>query len=224
VIDLASVNPLAGYNPQVGRKENRSVASLALVGGRLCLDFVNTVSWRDGPCPVDWLRDYDALVAFCRRSGVAERAVLDELQARARRHPKEAAEGLSRALSLREAIHRVMIDHKNRRSPDRAALGAINEELGSAPARTRLELRDGRLNWVETKGKASLHRIVWPIIWSAAELLTSEPPLRPKVCAGDGCGWLFLDESRASSRRWCSMTDCGNRAKARRHYRRTRGE
>ncbi|MEV4087683.1 CGNR zinc finger domain-containing protein [Nonomuraea fuscirosea] len=31
-----------------------------------------------------------------------------------------------------------------------------------------------------------------------------------------GCGWLFLDQSRNGSRRWCRMADCGNTAKARR--------
>ena len=38
----------------------------------------------------------------------------------------------------------------------------------------------------------------------------------------DGCGWVFLDETKNRRRRWCSMKDCGNRAKARRHYARQR--
>jgi predicted RNA-binding Zn ribbon-like protein len=42
------------------------------------------------------------------------------------------------------------------------------------------------------------------------------------VCPGEGCGWLFFDASKNRSRRWCAMEDCGNRAKARRHYRRSR--
>ena len=47
---------------------------------------------------------------------------------------------------------------------------------------------------------------------------------RDKVrrCANPECGWLFLDDSRAGKRRWCSMLACGNRAKARRHYHRSR--
>jgi predicted RNA-binding Zn ribbon-like protein len=46
-----------------------------------------------------------------------------------------------------------------------------------------------------------------------------------KTCPLDegGCGWLFLDRSRNSSRRWCSMEDCGARAKARRLTARRRG-
>jgi predicted RNA-binding Zn ribbon-like protein len=37
-------------------------------------------------------------------------------------------------------------------------------------------------------------------------------------CASDACLWLFIDESKAGTRRWCDMSSCGNRAKSRRHY------
>ncbi|MCB0153982.1 MAG: CGNR zinc finger domain-containing protein, partial [Anaerolineae bacterium] len=55
---------------------------------------------------------------------------------------------------------------------------------------------------------------------SAAELLTSDRLNRVGQCAGESCGWLFLDTTRNHSRRWCEMEHCGNRAKAKRHYRR----
>src|ERR1700735_2051557 len=38
----------------------------------------------------------------------------------------------------------------------------------------------------------------------------------------DRCGWLFIDDSKNASRRWCSMQSCGNRAKALRHYLRSK--
>ena len=41
------------------------------------------------------------------------------------------------------------------------------------------------------------------------------PPVR--VCEGNGCGWLFLDQTRNGSRRWCSSGDCGRRERVRRH-------
>lgn len=53
---------------------------------------------------------------------------------------------------------------------------------------------------------------------SALSLLPPARSLRVRVCAN--CRWLFLDESRNRSRVWCDMTVCGNRQKARRHYRR----
>ena len=38
---------------------------------------------------------------------------------------------------------------------------------------------------------------------------------RLKVCRAEDCRWAFHDSSRNHSRAWCSMSDCGNRAKAR---------
>jgi predicted RNA-binding Zn ribbon-like protein len=38
---------------------------------------------------------------------------------------------------------------------------------------------------------------------------------RLKVCGADDCRWAFYDTSRNRSRTWCSMADCGNRAKVR---------
>ena len=35
-----------------------------------------------------------------------------------------------------------------------------------------------------------------------------------RTCEAAGCGSVFLDRSRGGRRRWCSMTRCGNRAKA----------
>jgi predicted RNA-binding Zn ribbon-like protein len=36
---------------------------------------------------------------------------------------------------------------------------------------------------------------------------------RFKACRGDDCRWVFVDGSRNTSRRWCDMANCGNRAK-----------
>jgi predicted RNA-binding Zn ribbon-like protein len=38
---------------------------------------------------------------------------------------------------------------------------------------------------------------------------------RMKACGQPGCRWAYYDSSRNTSRSWCDMTTCGNRAKAR---------
>jgi predicted RNA-binding Zn ribbon-like protein len=53
---------------------------------------------------------------------------------------------------------------------------------------------------------------------SALSLLASDAWKRIKICRN--CRWLFIDKSRNSSRLWCDMSVCGNRHKAKRHYRR----
>ena len=62
----------------------------------------------------------------------------------------------------------------------------------------------------------------WPVAQAAADLLISDELKLVRWCEAPDCEWLFLDRSRNRSRRWCDMTSCGNRAKARRHYERTR--
>src|SRR5207302_22567 len=68
----------------------------------------------------------------------------------------------------------------------------------------------------------TLDRMLWPVIRSAADLLVSGEAQRVRRCASETCDWLFLDTSRNHSRRWCDMSGCGNRAKARRHYARAK--
>jgi hypothetical protein len=63
----------------------------------------------------------------------------------------------------------------------------------------------------------------WParvvLAWGEVE---RDLPGRLRPCANDECRLFLLDHSRAGTARWCSMSGCGNRMKARRHYSRTR--
>ena len=63
----------------------------------------------------------------------------------------------------------------------------------------------------------------WPALlvltWGELE---RDMPGRLRPCANDECRLFLLDHSRAGTARWCSMSGCGNRMKARRHYSRTR--
>ena len=45
---------------------------------------------------------------------------------------------------------------------------------------------------------------------------------RVRCCGRQGCVLLFFDTSKNSTRRWCDMAVCGNRAKAAAHYERHR--
>jgi predicted RNA-binding Zn ribbon-like protein len=58
----------------------------------------------------------------------------------------------------------------------------------------------------------------------AVELFGGPARSRIHTCEGEGCAILFLDLSRSGGRRWCSMSGCGNRAKARAFRKRGRTE
>lgn len=47
--------------------------------------------------------------------------------------------------------------------------------------------------------------------------LTEQAPGRLRPCQNEACRLFLIDRSRAGTGRWCSMTACGNRMKARRH-------
>jgi predicted RNA-binding Zn ribbon-like protein len=198
-----------------------------VVGGRRCLDLVNTVGGMRPDRTTEYLPGYGDLVAWAIRAGVIAEARGRKLLTEASARPAEAERVLAEARAFREAIHDAVMARLDRREPPSGAVAALNETLGRALARRRLAPTADGLDLAWDDDPAALDAPLWPVAADAADLLTSSADLaRVRICgaAGDArCGWLFLDETRNRSRRWCSMEDCGNRAKARRHYHRSRG-
>ena len=185
-----------------------------LVGGALCLDFVNTVDPRVGAERRDYLGDYDALLGWASRAGAVDAAEAERL--RGRTSGRTGHRVWRRALAFREALYPLLHAVAEGRKPDPRAVAALQTELSAARGRQALTVTP-----VGTVGEAlpvQPELPLWRVALSARELLLTLPAGRLRVCAGDDCGWLFLDRSKAGRRRWCSMADCGNRAKARRHY------
>jgi predicted RNA-binding Zn ribbon-like protein len=190
-----------------------------LVGGALCLDFVNTVDPRHAPDRREYLDSYSALAAWSDRAGATGADAGDRLGEAAAGDPAEARRVLDRAIRLREALYPLFRRAAEGRPPAPGDLGVLQAELTRA-------LSHLRITWTPTGfarewegGSLALDQVIWPVSWSAAELLTNGPLDRIRECPGQGnCGWLFLDLSKNASRRWCDMRVCGNRAKARRHH------
>jgi predicted RNA-binding Zn ribbon-like protein len=197
-------------------------------GGVSCLDFVNTLAWRLTDRPVEYLGSYEDLLAWGKQAGLLTSDETEALSGWAATDPKKAGDALSRAVALREAIHRVFSAAIAGEPQDEGALLALNRELSGALSRLRVAPAAGEAYvWAwdrggDDGGGPALDRPLWPVARSAAELLTAPKQGRVKVCAGEGCGWIFLDESRNSSRRWCDSRDCGNRERVRKHLARKR--
>ncbi|CAA9573212.1 MAG: hypothetical protein AVDCRST_MAG88-2547, partial [uncultured Thermomicrobiales bacterium] len=140
------------------------------------------------------------------------------------RHPVATGVVLAHALVLREAIFRVFAAIAHDRPPATDDLDALSGAWADALPHARLRDTAAGFDW-RWSGEAALERPLWPVVQSAVTLLTTQDLTRVKVCAStDSCGWLFLDTSRNRSRQWCDVAYCGNRARARRHYARTKGE
>jgi predicted RNA-binding Zn ribbon-like protein len=187
------------------------IAELALVGGHRCLDFINTLVGADETSPKDSLLTPADYRTWAKRVAIP----VDPPAAAA----AEAA-ALRRARALREAFLAVASAAvAGRPSPADAA-----EHLTDAAARSfrsrRLTPRPGGLGWTRTR--QDLDSVTDLLAVEAAALFGDCASLPLRRCVGKDCGWFFLDTSRNKLRRWCSMRDCGNRAKARRHRARQR--
>jgi len=204
------------------RRTVRPLAELRLLGGSLPLDFVNSVDWRASDQPIEYLVDYDALIAWSRRVGTLSPAEAASLRGRAAADSSAAQAAAQRMRRRREQLYELLAGVASGRPADPALLDEVRRWHGEAidagvlhQGATGIEL-----GWRSDE----LDRPAWPLYRSAWDLLTGPALGRVKICPADGCGWLFLDRSKNGTRRWCSMGGCGARMKMRRAYSRSRRE
>ncbi len=187
-------------------------------GGDLALDFVNT--WGDrGRMETDRLQAYGDLLAFARQGGLLGPGRAEALSRAGLRQPAEAGRVLEAALGLREALYRLFTGRCGGPAGTRRDREALNRAIREAFPHLELQALGEGLAWSAKSGADRLDAPLWPVVRAAAELLASPEHARVHECEAPDCTWLFLDRSRSGRRRWCSMASCGNRAKARRHYR-----
>jgi predicted RNA-binding Zn ribbon-like protein len=103
---------------------------------------------------------------------------------------------------------------------DPPALTAFNDMVSESTQRLILtgssRRHPSRLQWHWRDSEVNCESPLWPVVWAAANLLSSQESSLIKECGGRDCGWLFVDRSRNGLRRWCEMRTCGTREKSRR--------
>jgi predicted RNA-binding Zn ribbon-like protein len=189
----------------------------------LCIRFVNTVAWRLRDPREERLATPDALLRWLDENGLGDPQRLARLAGPSPATARAAASLHRASVELREAIYAVFRARIERAVPRAADLDALNAWLARPAPGVAIGPSGGGIAWRPSSADADPRDLLRPIVVSAADLLTGARAGKLRQCADDrGCGWLFVDESRAQNRRWCSMGDCGNRAKARRHRARKR--
>ena len=109
---------------------------------------------------------------------------------------------LERVRAVREALRMLLLSH-NGEPVDDAAVATLNGLRASAVVEFVPEPR--------LRGSDPVARVLGIVATAAADGTWE----RLKTCPADDCHWAFYDFSRNHSRTWCSMSVCGNRAKAR---------
>jgi len=182
--------------PSVGSR----ISTIHLVGGRPCLDLVNTVSWRgDHSRMVDYVTSSADCLVWCRRAGVISDEEARELA---------GLDVWSPLLTLRSALTQHLVD------ADPPALERLQPYIDNALRHSDLVQRGDHVEWEVTvlTGATPAHRVALDLL----DQLTN-PPGPLGRCADPACGWAYVDTSRGHRRRWCSSADCGNRERVRRH-------
>ena len=203
--------------------KEQPLEKLRLLGGKLCLDFTNTLEPRVSEQPHDFLATYEDLVHWGIYAGICTEEESEYMLRTARLSPALAGTSWREAIALREAIYRVFSSIARQVAPVHDDLTMLEDTFHRAMSHTHLVPQADRFAWSWSLEEQSLDRLCWPIARSAIDLLTSEDTGRIKECPGLGdCGWLFFDASKNASRQWCSMEGCGSRAKMRQQYARKR--
>jgi predicted RNA-binding Zn ribbon-like protein len=189
------------------------------IGGALCFDFTNTASWEADRQTTEHLNDFPDLVRWCTEAAHVPQDSAAALVGEPEESTAAAAAILAKAKDLRATLYRIFIALSRREFPADGDLQLLNEALAQTPL--RLEVRREKDQFLSERktGGTNFAKLLGPVIWSAAELLTSGKIDQVKCCASETCGWLFLDNTKNHSRRWCDMADCGSHAKAKRYYR-----
>jgi predicted RNA-binding Zn ribbon-like protein len=186
--------------------------------GQLALDLLNTLRIQGGRT-TDELAAPGALIAWLDAAGL-----LDAPERGAVARPLPVARILlGEAQRLRSDVASLVEAHRSGAAPQAHVIHALNRILASGPTHMVLVSRDGRSALGEHEAGAAPLAALAPIARSAASLLVHAAPDRIRRCGDDRCGRWFLDTSKGGRRKWCSMSTCGNRAKAARYRRRAAG-
>lgn len=195
----------------------RSIADVRLDGGRLCLDFVNTIHDRCAREVEDYLQQPQRFIEWCIRAG----ALHPDDRVRVPRAAHQRAALMREVESLREHLHELFAARIDDLQAPVGAVRGLDHWVHLAWAGLSLGT-DGHLHW-----RREVHDARLPlkrIALDALDLLGCTSVSRVRRCANiSSCGWLFLDTSKNQRRRWCAMETCGTADKIRRYRRGSRG-
>jgi predicted RNA-binding Zn ribbon-like protein len=195
---------------------NHIFSEIRLDGGDLSLDFTNTIDDRLEEPNHDYLHTYFDLVNWAHFANGIGLKIKEKLLTLGEKNKHEASKVFTNAIVLREAMYIFIQSMLNQKDIPSDEIAIINQTIAAAYSNLELNQQDDMVTLEWSYENIALESILWPIIRAFVELITSEEKLdRIKQCPN--CGWVFIDESKNKSRRWCSMETCGNRVKARRY-------
>jgi predicted RNA-binding Zn ribbon-like protein len=203
---------------QASQEVNEWIDGFLFVANKPILDLLNTKPVLADE-PKELLPDVRALERWLIASGVVTSPKTKAI-VRGWRQSTEAVAFLEELIEFREKLRETVVRIENGSVPTDVFLAEVNSLLRQHPRHTSLHKRDGKVvreTLFEPRKPADL----WaPIIDVTADLLTETESARIRKC--ESCVVHFFDTSKKGSRRWCSMSLCGNKVKVAAYQRRKR--
>lgn len=196
--------------------EERSIDTMTLDGGWLCLDFINTVHDRSVEEPFDYISDYGKLLEWSLKVESLSVSEKKRLEKNAKADRKKANREHENVIKARGVLYDFFLPIAQNKTPADDSQAEFNSLLRQTMSQIELKLEDHFEVSQGWKNRSDLSYPLYPVIKSAYDLLTMDKLDRVKECGA--CGWLFLDQSKNKSRKWCSMESCGSNVKAKRYY------
>jgi len=163
---------------------------------------------------------WELLVAWTQGQGLTNEIETQRLLREGKANPSDRERVLARAASLGTAMGSLFRAVAEQSPPPPADLARLNLEMAALFSTSRLEPAGAVYRWAWAR--EPLERILYPILRSACDLLTSSELSHVRICEAETCNWVFLDTTKNRSRRWCDMRSCGNREKMKRYRLRKR--
>jgi len=187
------------------------------IAGHLALDFINTVAFRADPGrKADHLQRAEDVHRWASQAQLPDRAAINS-------GPRVGTAALRHIRAVREELFVVFRAIASGDPIPADTLGRVGNALHECCAKRRLSTDRAGVRWAWRASARCTDYLLYPVLTTATDLLTSPSRGLVRQCEDADCGWLFLDRSNARKRRWCSMADCGNRNKVRNYYRREAG-
>jgi predicted RNA-binding Zn ribbon-like protein len=187
----------------------------------LFVAFANTLEFSRGE-PIEHIPDAEALLDWLRDAGLLSNRARATEAGRLRREAEEAERRLQRFHRLRDVLRSAADDLVEDGDVGASRVREINHILRHGLHYHQLHHEADGARYAVSQVGDRLDQARAAIAGSFAHFLAGGGAGRMRVCANDGCRYLFIDRSPAGRRRWCDMRTCGNQAKVARHRARAR--
>ncbi len=193
----------------------------SLIANNLFLDFVNTEKARGGQ-KFETLESFADFLAWNIAAGLLEAPQADEIFAKWKDDSTTDAL-LSEVVKFRNTLREMAEQIADDRAVTDAALAAINEKLTNQSGFTEIVRSENGFEKSFRFDLSEPSKLLHPIAESAADFLCYANFEFLRKCESSACVLYFYDTTKNHRRRWCSMSGCGNKAKAAAFYRRKKG-